>query len=181
ATTSTDMGIMPPASTRFRRTSKTTAPSPSSLRASCSGGSRKAVPACRARARRGIPRCPNGRISSPSARSGPWSCSCTIRRDGSRERGRRPRRREKGEVHDGAPQVHRRGDAGHRRERPSPFSLLPPRGPGYHRRQEGDRKSTRLNSSHGSISYAVFCLKKKNTDNLASAAHITSIAGELST
>src|SRR5207245_11163299 len=28
-----------------------------------------------------------------------------------------------------------------------------------------DRKSTRLNSSHGSISYAVFCLKKKNTIN----------------
>src|SRR5207245_10687397 len=26
---------------------------------------------------------------------------------------------------------------------------------------EPDRKSTRLNSSHGSISYAVFCLKKK--------------------
>src|SRR5438128_10136656 len=26
-----------------------------------------------------------------------------------------------------------------------------------------DRKSTRLNSSHGSISYAVFCLKKKNS------------------
>src|SRR5207245_4778001 len=26
---------------------------------------------------------------------------------------------------------------------------------------ESDRKSTRLNSSHGSISYAVFCLKKK--------------------
>src|SRR5207245_8589412 len=26
-----------------------------------------------------------------------------------------------------------------------------------------DRKSTRLNSSHGSISYAVFCLKKKIT------------------
>src|SRR5438067_9212149 len=26
-----------------------------------------------------------------------------------------------------------------------------------------DRKSTRLNSSHVSISYAVFCLKKKNT------------------
>src|SRR5690348_17772325 len=26
-----------------------------------------------------------------------------------------------------------------------------------------DRKSTRLNSSHPSISYAVFCLKKKNT------------------
>src|SRR2546429_5793252 len=28
-----------------------------------------------------------------------------------------------------------------------------------------DRKSTRLNSSHGYISYAVFCLKKKNTMN----------------
>src|SRR2546429_2969759 len=28
-----------------------------------------------------------------------------------------------------------------------------------------DRKSTRLNSSHGYISYAVFCLKKKNTDS----------------
>src|SRR3712207_8765772 len=27
---------------------------------------------------------------------------------------------------------------------------------------EGDRKSTRLNSSHANISYAVFCLKKKN-------------------
>src|SRR5690606_40294903 len=29
-------------------------------------------------------------------------------------------------------------------------------------RQLGDRKSTRLNSSHVKISYAVFCLKKKN-------------------
>src|SRR2546430_10259790 len=28
-----------------------------------------------------------------------------------------------------------------------------------------DRKSTRLNSSHSQISYAVFCLKKKNTTN----------------
>src|SRR5687768_18152468 len=28
-----------------------------------------------------------------------------------------------------------------------------------------DRKSTRLNSSHGYISYAVFCLKKKNKKN----------------
>src|SRR5256884_8270221 len=31
-------------------------------------------------------------------------------------------------------------------------------------RQERDRKSTRLNSSHGYISYAVFCLKKKKHD-----------------
>src|SRR5687768_18331092 len=30
--------------------------------------------------------------------------------------------------------------------------------------KQGDRKSTRLNSSHGYISYAVFCLKKKNTN-----------------
>src|SRR2546429_5225433 len=30
------------------------------------------------------------------------------------------------------------------------------------RNQRQDRKSTRLNSSHGYISYAVFCLKKKN-------------------
>src|SRR2546430_16963758 len=31
-------------------------------------------------------------------------------------------------------------------------------------RRQGDRKSTRLNSSHSQISYAVFCLKKKNQD-----------------
>src|SRR5207248_4692252 len=30
----------------------------------------------------------------------------------------------------------------------------------------GDRKSTRLNSSHRTISYAVFCLKKKNKNRL---------------
>src|SRR5699024_11713440 len=33
-----------------------------------------------------------------------------------------------------------------------------------HRQQHQDRKSTRLNSSHVSISYAVFCLKKKTTN-----------------
>src|SRR5207245_8312618 len=33
-------------------------------------------------------------------------------------------------------------------------------------RAQGDRKSTRLNSSHGSISYAVFCLKKKKQTKL---------------
>src|SRR2546422_7832594 len=32
--------------------------------------------------------------------------------------------------------------------------------------QRKDRKSTRLNSSHGYISYAVFCLKKKKTEHL---------------
>src|SRR2546429_4863173 len=33
-----------------------------------------------------------------------------------------------------------------------------------------DRKSTRLNSSHGYISYAVFCLKKKKKRNITYAA-----------
>src|SRR2546427_7680372 len=37
-------------------------------------------------------------------------------------------------------------------ERPAPSAKLV---------GEGDRKSTRLNSSHSQISYAVFCLKKK--------------------
>src|SRR2546430_8793111 len=32
----------------------------------------------------------------------------------------------------------------------------------FNPRQPRDRKSTRLNSSHSQISYAVFCLKKKN-------------------
>src|SRR3712207_7452062 len=36
--------------------------------------------------------------------------------------------------------------------RPDRHAVAPP----------GDRKSTRLNSSHANISYAVFCLKKKN-------------------
>src|SRR3712207_7975232 len=33
------------------------------------------------------------------------------------------------------------------------------------RGDDGDRKSTRLNSSHANISYAVFCLKKKKQRN----------------
>src|SRR3989449_950671 len=41
----------------------------------------------------------------------------------------------------------------------------------------GDRKSTRLNSSHGYISYAVFCLKKKKTlSNLRPRAHLAKLA-----
>src|SRR2546422_8284949 len=35
----------------------------------------------------------------------------------------------------------------------------------------GDRKSTRLNSSHGYISYAVFCLKKKKNIHAVSMHH----------
>src|SRR2546427_4348129 len=34
-----------------------------------------------------------------------------------------------------------------------------------------DRKSTRLNSSHSQISYAVFCLKKKKTKRAQSNSH----------
>src|SRR5256884_7328222 len=34
--------------------------------------------------------------------------------------------------------------------------------------RSGDRKSTRLNSSHGYISYAVFCLKKKKHNQVSS-------------
>src|SRR5689334_25059025 len=36
-----------------------------------------------------------------------------------------------------------------------------------HEERQADRKSTRLNSSHSSISYAVFCLKKKTWPNLS--------------
>src|SRR2546422_1692965 len=36
----------------------------------------------------------------------------------------------------------------------------------WRRNSKADRKSTRLNSSHGYISYAVFCLKKKIHDKI---------------
>src|SRR3712207_7424700 len=45
-------------------------------------------------------------------------------------------------------------------------------------RRNRDRKSTRLNSSHANISYAVFCLKKTNT-HLSSDPH-PSMPGESS-
>src|ERR1039457_7582451 len=38
-----------------------------------------------------------------------------------------------------------------------------------------DRKSTRLNSSHLVISYAVFCLKKKNTEHASALGYTTSM------
>src|SRR5947207_10349028 len=44
-------------------------------------------------------------------------------------------------------------------------------------RGASDRKSTRLNSSHTVISYAVFCLKKK-TDKHHKAKHRHSLAGK---
>src|SRR5258708_27451304 len=42
------------------------------------------------------------------------------------------------------------------------FAAIAGAGPLSTQRLVGDRKSTRLNSSHQIISYAVFCLKKKN-------------------
>src|SRR2546422_3235298 len=41
-----------------------------------------------------------------------------------------------------------------------------------------DRKSTRLNSSHGYISYAVFCLKKKKSNHKRNGGHERSTAHE---
>src|SRR2546422_8015937 len=49
--------------------------------------------------------------------------------------------------------------AAHRERRPRPHQQ--PRRQGQPVGDDQDRKSTRLNSSHGYISYAVFCLKKK--------------------
>src|SRR5690348_17481321 len=53
---------------------------------------------------------------------------------------------------------------------------------------EVDRKSTRLNSSHPSISYAVFCVKKKNVRNMGRRVvlerlalhHVAPVAGRVS-
>src|SRR2546422_6837755 len=46
------------------------------------------------------------------------------------------------------------------------YSITGPRGRLLPGRTSTDRKSTRLNSSHGYISYAVFCLKKKKKNNV---------------
>src|SRR5690606_41937178 len=64
-----------------------------------------------------------------------------------------------------------RGEGGERHAQVGEFDPCPQRGAGGRRQCPGgsvapgereDRKSTRLNSSHVKISYAVFCLKKKN-------------------
>src|SRR5438874_10736803 len=60
-------------------------------------------------------------------------------------------------LHDALPISRRRSTAARRR----PGSLRP----GRCTCRTRDRKSTRLNSSHVEISYAVFCLKKKKTDD----------------
>src|SRR2546429_2940065 len=58
-----------------------------------------------------------------------------------------------------APRAVRAGDQGHHQRR--------------HVATDEDRKSTRLNSSHGYISYAVFCLKKKKINTSTPAAPST--------
>src|SRR2546430_6719379 len=45
----------------------------------------------------------------------------------------------------------------------SVLGVTPMIGRGFVAGEDADRKSTRLNSSHSQISYAVFCLNKKNT------------------
>src|SRR3712207_8945609 len=72
--------------------------------------------------------------------------------------------REAGDRGRGAPPRRHAGDPGQRRRRtacsPRPDDLA-----------GGDRKSTRLNSSHANISYAVFCLKKNNPSNTLANPH----------
>src|SRR3712207_7246351 len=46
---------------------------------------------------------------------------------------------------------------------------------GFNHWTDQDRKSTRLNSSHANISYAVFCLKKKTTQDTIAAIATTSV------
>src|SRR5690625_5724356 len=52
---------------------------------------------------------------------------------------------------------------------PLPEGALPPTPPSPWLTRDEDRKSTRLNSSHVAISYAVFCLKKKNKGRQATS------------
>src|SRR3712207_8988036 len=58
------------------------------------------------------------------------------------------------------PAVHPGSSAGEERQQQAAGR---PRDGAQHRPAVTDRKSTRLNSSHANISYAVFCLKKKIT------------------
>src|SRR5688572_32392020 len=71
-------------------------------------------------------------------------------------------------LHDALPISLRVPVSSRRPVRSSPASARPCSGSSVARRWRGtppvrDRKSTRLNSSHSQISYAVFCLKKKKT------------------
>src|SRR2546430_5893045 len=54
---------------------------------------------------------------------------------------------------------------------PNPATAILAFGAGKFDRTGQDRKSTRLNSSHSQISYAVFCLKKKKKSNTRNIRH----------
>src|SRR5947209_10938437 len=78
-------------------------------------------------------------------------------------------------LHDALPICKRRHDARARARAPPDRSIRrhgssPPGEQGGRRSPGGeDRKSTRLNSSHANISYAVFCLKKKKPNTTYAA------------
>src|SRR2546430_8223473 len=63
----------------------------------------------------------------------------------------------------GPPEGGATGAAEHPEQVSRPAGARRSRGEAEAGRARGDRKSTRLNSSHSQISYAVFCLKKKIT------------------
>src|SRR5258708_27992166 len=69
--------------------------------------------------------------------------------------------------HDGAPAQPPRRPAGADGVRDDPERLQRDRSDDAVWRREEDRKSTRLNSSHQIISYAVFCLKKKKRKKIS--------------
>src|SRR2546430_7697665 len=62
-----------------------------------------------------------------------------------------------------SPRLRGTAPSSRRRSRDARRRRLPLRSPA----RTGDRKSTRLNSSHSQISYAVFCLKKKKHEEIA--------------
>src|SRR5690606_41554934 len=94
---------------------------------------------------------------------------CVLRTswDYSTDRDRRslPARRSSDLPRDGLPRDCPR--PGRRAARPGRGGGVPGPARRRHRRLRADRKSTRLNSSHVKISYAVFCLKKKKSIHYA--------------
>src|SRR2546430_6975219 len=66
---------------------------------------------------------------------------------------------------------HQQADADRHRQRDSSA----PRGLRDDGGRSRDRKSTRLNSSHSQISYAVFCLKKKNQNTIAASSPTSTV------
>src|SRR2546430_4461213 len=91
--------------------------------------------------------------------TGVQTCALPISGGIAEDRGHLPHRRQRDLAGpgEGAPDRESRGDRGE-----ADLRALGDRG-----RADGggDRKSTRLNSSHSQISYAVFCLKKKKKKN----------------